>query len=1003
VSQARIQAIPQVKLRLTALAVASACAALTASAFAQEVGSPATTDINQPAAAANTVTVTGIRASMQSTLNLKRNSDGIVDGIVADDIGKFPDTNLAEAVQRISGVSIDRTNGEGSKVSIRGVGPDLNMVLLNGRQMPTSNLTDRGSRSFDFANLASEAVSQIQVYKSSRADNPTGGLGATLNIMTGRPLDLGNQTSVGGKIVYDRSNVNLPAEIGSKKLTPEVSALISRKFGTDDMFGIGLTASYQSRNSGNNQAAVTDGWVGPRLASDRTGDGSITALSVKNTQNIPTSGIYNTPQNFSYFLNGVQRQRTNAQLTFQFRPIKDWTSTVDYTYARNKTQARGTELNVWYNHGDDQFSTWKNGPVNAPTLYGENSLLSDLSMNGHNAAGVSTLKSLGFNTQYRVNPTLKFSFDAHHSTSDSGSDSPYGFENDLATASRGRNTNGIIFGAEMPIFYMDYTPMPFQPTGSWFHDAVLKQTVDQFQAAGTLKIGESSNLNFGASATNIKFKSAYQQVMNGTTWGGVSPGSQQDAVKYFDQSNWHPIDFRSYFSQLGGSGNPKLWSTMYLVDFDKVRAAAMKLPADAPGAGNIYSPSLANPEEVRNLQEKSNALYGQFNTEWDMAMPMHTGLGLRYEKTKLTSNANIKQPIGVEWVSQNEYTILRNDGTVQVDSHDYHYWLPTLDWDMDVLSNLKVRASYSVNIGRGRWDQLQGGSTPSGNPGVSGLNVNAGNPNLNPVKSNNLDLSAEWYYTKQSMVSLGLFHKDLSGYAGSTTYTVNDASAHTPIGGAYYKAALSPTGGNCTATDTYCQRDYILTTYQGKPGIAYKGMVDGHAAGTITGQPGDPLLPLNVTSIANQKNATLKGAEINWQHMFDNGFGLQANYTYVKSDLTYQDAAVGDQFALIGLSNSANLVGIYENKDVSVRLAYNWRGQFLQTTAANGKPNPSYVEPYGQVDLSIGYNLSKNLSVSLEGINLTNQSYRTHGRDELEVLRVTTGGARFMLGARYKF
>ncbi|KAG1078083.1 hypothetical protein G6F40_016864 [Rhizopus arrhizus] len=113
-------------------------------------------------------------------MNLKRDSQGVVDGIVAEDIGKFPDTNLAESLQRISGVSIDRTSsGEGSKVTVRGIGPDYNLVLLNGRQMPASNLGNgggglNGSRSFDFANLASESVSAVEVYKTSRADIPAG-------------------------------------------------------------------------------------------------------------------------------------------------------------------------------------------------------------------------------------------------------------------------------------------------------------------------------------------------------------------------------------------------------------------------------------------------------------------------------------------------------------------------------------------------------------------------------------------------------------------------------------------------------------------------------------------------------------------------------------------------------------------------------------------------------------------------------------------------------------
>jgi outer membrane receptor for ferrienterochelin and colicin len=195
---------PLVRPRLISLAVASACASFVP-AHAQVTAVAG----DEPAK----VIVTGIRASMQSTLNLKRNSDGIVDGIVADDIGKFPDTNLAESIQRISGVSIDRTNGEGAKVTVRGVGPDLNMILLNGRQMPTSGLGDLNGRAFDFANLASDAISQIQVYKTSRADTPPGGIGATVNIMTARPFDNpGMHSSVGVKAVYDTSNNHLPGE-----------------------------------------------------------------------------------------------------------------------------------------------------------------------------------------------------------------------------------------------------------------------------------------------------------------------------------------------------------------------------------------------------------------------------------------------------------------------------------------------------------------------------------------------------------------------------------------------------------------------------------------------------------------------------------------------------------------------------------------------------------------------------------------------------------------------
>lgn len=155
------------------------------------------------------IVVSGIRGSLQRSMDIKRESQGVVDAISAEDIGKFPDTNLAESLQRITGVSIDRANGEGARVTVRGFGPDYNLVTLNGRQMPTSSIEDTGasaSRSFDFSNIASEGISGVEVYKTSRASVTSGGIGATINILTNRPLDNpGMKASVGLKGVMDQS------------------------------------------------------------------------------------------------------------------------------------------------------------------------------------------------------------------------------------------------------------------------------------------------------------------------------------------------------------------------------------------------------------------------------------------------------------------------------------------------------------------------------------------------------------------------------------------------------------------------------------------------------------------------------------------------------------------------------------------------------------------------------------------------------------------------------
>ncbi|MET0983392.1 MAG: TonB-dependent receptor, partial [Telluria sp.] len=439
--------------RLISLAVASACATLAVPVLAQDTGAaPAGISEAEPSGPA-TVVVKGLRASMQSTLNMKRNSDGIVDGIVADDIGKFPDTNLAESLQRISGVSIDRNRGEGANVTVRGVGPDLNMVLLNGRQMPAANLNDQAGRAFDFSNLASEAVSQIQVYKSARADTPPGGIGATLNIMTGRPLDLGNVASVGAKMVYDKSNNNLPDGVkADRSYTPEVSGLYSTTW-ADGMFGLAVTGSYQSRNLGVNQAAITNGWLGPfqgNTVSQSPGPVPVSGVGVTNP---PKPGdIYLTPQNMSYFVRGSERQRTNGQVTLQFRPVKDLTTTLDYTYAQNKIQTRYNELSIWFNHPlNAQSSSFTDGPVASPLYYEERVANQDIGMNGGNFATKSSLNSIGFNTQWKVSPSLRLNLDVHHSVAESKADSPFGSNNDLATASFSRDVSAVDFSNEMPI------------------------------------------------------------------------------------------------------------------------------------------------------------------------------------------------------------------------------------------------------------------------------------------------------------------------------------------------------------------------------------------------------------------------------------------------------------------------------------------------------------------------------------------------------------------------
>ena len=255
-------------------------------------------------------------------MDIKRTSAGVVDAISAEDIGKFPDANLAESLQRITGVSIDRERGEGSSVTVRGFGPEYNLVTVNGRQMPTHSGT---SRSFDFADLASEGVAGVQVYKTGRADVPSGGIGSTINISTPKPLEAEPTLSLAAKTVFDRSTRT------GDEITPEFSGIYTGRF-MDDTVGIAVVASHQTRNNGVNTGSI-NGWY-TRPGDDVLPDGStdVRVVNDANQINRPQSPneSYSIPQAVSYNISEFESERTNAQLVLQWAPTDSITVTVDY-------------------------------------------------------------------------------------------------------------------------------------------------------------------------------------------------------------------------------------------------------------------------------------------------------------------------------------------------------------------------------------------------------------------------------------------------------------------------------------------------------------------------------------------------------------------------------------------------------------------------------------------------------------------------------------------------
>jgi len=396
------------------------------------------------------------------------------------------------------------------------------------------------------------------------------------------------------------------------------------------------------------------------------------------------------------------------------------------------------------------------------------------------------------------------------------------------------------------------------------------------------------------------------------------------------------------------------------------------------------------------VKEESQSAYVQFSQAFDTAMPIHAALGVRWEQTDVTSSALVPSPTGISWASDNELNVITPAGasTTTTLKGDYDYVLPSFDADIGLMDNLKFRASWGKTIGRPGWGDIQGGQVLDLLVRVDGGTGSQGNPALKPLESTNIDLSLEWYYAEGSYASVGYFNKDIDNYVGVSQIVEQPFSLHTPINGALYNEAVAAA---CADRSTTCIRNWIFTNRPTAPGV-------NATARTITGQSGDPIADFRITVPANQRSANLNGFEFNVQHMFGlSGFGVSANYTMVNSGLKYDNHLRNQQFALEGLSDAANVVAFYENFGWGVRLAYNWRDEFLASRFDGAGANPLYTEPYGQYDLNVSYQWGNNLTFQVEAINITDEIQRIHGRTDSEAVFVTQTGPRYMIGARYKF
>ena len=986
------------------------------------------------------VIVTGIRASLERSMDVKRNSSGVVDAISAEDMGKFPDTNLAESLQRITGVSIDRSNGEGSRVTVRGFGPDYNMVTLNGRTLPTgsayggssgADASTRGgnSRAFDFANLASESVSAVEVYKTGKADIAAGGIGATIDIQTTRPLDSGGfKATVGAKAVADTTNRT------GDDVTPEISGLVSWA-DDNEVFGVSLSASYQERDSGFTGATVND-WT---VAEWGGGDSSTIYDNPANSaifQNAPAVGqLYSRPNDVRYTFSDRERDRTNAQLTFQYRPIESLTATLDYTFAQNNQSEHRGEVTTWVQNGGNLTNVeFDNSTIKTPKFITEvYSSAKDVGFSQQYRSQEDTLESAGLNLDWAVNDQFTLSLDAHHSTMESLPTGPgYSGELDIGIGATIKTGASWQFsGAEIPNWThtLNGTLGEEDLSSSVMRVFSAEQLseVDQIKIDGHWEF-EDGRFDFGIErremgSNTINYNGNNNQVLGG--WGASSPGE-------FPEGLFEPFDVAGEFDDADTGPSPHIGYradarelAAHLVSiYPTTEVSASNPLGNGPafvGVENNQNPNgtIRNSKSNNDIQEDTDAVYFQVGTTGQLAgRDLNILTGLRYETTDQVSSSDTPPLAYYVWQSDNDFIgVSQPAGAKSVAKSSYDALLPNLDLSLNLTDELITRFSYSKTIARPGLASL-GSVISFGNPNGSTLNegttvqATGQNPQLKPLESSNFDISAEWYFDDASYVSAGVFEKRVTNFSGSEisdrTFDVRDQTGGPRAQAA--RDALESINENVDNANLYAMMQILANPAQYPGGASeFSGeLVDdlndqaGYAF--ITPNDDDPLMTYRFSSPINNREAKLYGAEFAGQHFFgDTGFGIQANYTIVRGDVSFDNLDItSNQFALLGLSDTANLVLMYENYGIEARLAYNWRDEFLNRTGA-GANNPGYIEEYNQIDANVTYHINDNWQVSFEGINLTGEDRREHARNKNMMWGYDDLGARYQIGTRYTF
>ena len=898
------------------------------------------------------IQVKGIVSSLKRAMYNKKESLIVSDGIAAEDLGKFPDLNVAESLQRITGVSIDRSGGEGQFVTVRGFGPQFNNVLVNGRQIATEN----PGREFSFDVLAAEMISGADVYKSTRSDLQEGGIGATINVSTARPFDIDGFRVAGSvKGTYEELN---------EKTSPSASVLISNTF-NDDSFGVLFSASHQQRDVDINSIGTT-GW--------RPG------INLSNTAGeVLASNVY-IPRNIDHISDEQERTRTNASLVLQYAPSDEISITFDGFMSEFEVDSIQHDLAAWYE--PTRVGSVTVDPETRTATFidqvGGNAATDFVESSG-NSRNVS-IQALGLNVEWDIQDNLTAKFDVSTSSA----------ENDTSDGSTFFTVIGIVNNYQTSLEGGNFTTQHDGFSGNSLPDASLGRThvygksgVDNKDDVTELKADfvytPDSN-----TFTEMKFGAYYQDreksIQNFSHTNNVAGmfglyGGYRGAVP---SGTLVPYTANNFFNGVTDS-----WYTYDAAGFFDVLSTNSSLQLDNDGTLGIPEGSTAaiiaanngwDPERTGDFSiicEEVTSLYLDFVFQGDLGdMPWTVNVGARYSETNTSVDG--AERVLADVIATSDTTLFQNvyAGTSApvTKGGSYANLLPSVNFKLDVQDDMVLRFSFYDSLTRPTLSQLSS-VTNIGEPRLQNLTAAGGNPALKPFKSENWDLSYEWYFGDASSLTFAYFNKEVDDFIttlrGEESIVLGDRAG-----------TLDNICGNCGPD-------------QLPPGAIVSDELQGASENFLVSRP------------QNGETAQVNGFEVSLTHVWDNGFGFSANATVVNSDAEI-DTTVSQTFALEGLGNSQNLIMFYEKDAWQARVAFNNREAFLQTLAA-GTGEPEFVETYGQWDASASYDINENITVFVEGINLTGEETLKHGRFAIQTTQIQDTGTRYAIGVRANF